>query len=262
VRKNQDLLRLAQSAAERGARFIREAKPPVNPAEWQRKSQQDFVTAVDRESERHVADTLLSGEPGSVIVGEELSPAQAKADLVWVVDPLDGTTNFLHGYPQYAVSVGALVHGELAVGVIADVSREVIFHATKGGGAWCGEARMDVSRITDPAVALIGTGFPFRNPELLPRYIRQFATVMGAVSGIRRAGAAALDLVDVALGRFDAFWELSLAPWDVAAGTLMIREAGGVVNDLEGSPDVVKHGSIVAGNSEMHAWLTTVLSES
>jgi myo-inositol-1(or 4)-monophosphatase len=217
---------------------------------------------VDRETERQVADILLSGEPGSIIVGEELSPEVAKADLVWVVDPLDGTTNYLHGYPQYAVSIGALVHGELAVGVIADISRQVIFHASKGGGAWCGESRMDVSRIVDPGVALIGTGFPFRNPELLPRYIRQFTSVMRVASGIRRAGAAALDLVDVALGRFDAFWELSLAPWDVAAGTLMIREAGGVVSDLDGSPEVVKHGSIVAGNPQIHAWLKTVVSES
>jgi myo-inositol-1(or 4)-monophosphatase len=261
VRKNQDLLRLARSAAEGGARFVREAKVPANPAEWHRKAQQDFVTSVDREAERHVAEVLRSGEPGSVIVGEELSPEGAKADLVWIVDPLDGTTNYLHGYPQYAVSIGAFIHGELALGVIADIARQVIYHASKGEGAWCGEARLGVSRITDPGVALIGTGFPFRTPELLPRYIRQFTTVTRAVSGVRRAGAAALDLVDVALGRFEGFWELALAPWDIAAGTLMIREAGGVVTDLAGSSDVVKHGSIVAGNPQIHAWLRTVVND-
>ena len=261
--KNQDLLRLAVAAAERGARCIRDATRPGNPADWGRKAEHDFVTAVDRETEQQVADTLLSGEPASIIVGEELTPAGThQSGVVWVVDPLDGTTNYLHGYPQYAVSVAGLVHGELAVGVVADVTRNVLYRASKGGGAWCGDARLGVSTITAPAISLIGTGFPFRTPELMPRYLRQFTAVMRSVSGIRRAGAAALDLVDVALGRFEAFWELSLAPWDVAAGTLIIREAGGVVSDLEGEPNMIKHGSIVAGNPAMHAWLRALVTES
>jgi myo-inositol-1(or 4)-monophosphatase len=263
VWKNHDLLRLALSAAERGAQFIREAKRPANPADWDRKAHHDFVTGIDREAERRVAETLLAGEPGAVIVGEELSPAGgAKADLVWVVDPLDGTTNYLHGYPQYAVSIAGMVQGQLAVGVVADVSRNAFYHALAAGGAWCGETRLGVSSITTPSVSLIGTGFPFRTPELIPRYLRQFTAVMRTVSGIRRAGAAALDLVDVALGRFEGFWELSLAPWDMAAGTLIIREAGGVVTDVDGSPDVVKHGSIVAGNPGVHTWLRTLVAES
>lgn len=261
--KNRDLLRLALSAAEHGAAFVRAASRPGNPADWDRKATHDFVTRVDRETEQQVAEILLEGEPGSLIVGEELTPAgTAPADVVWVVDPLDGTTNYLHGYPQFAVSIAVVVSGELTVGVVADVARNVLYHASSGGGAWCGDTRLKVSSIETPAVALIGTGFPFRTPELLPRYLRQFAAITRSVSGIRRAGAAALDLVDVALGRFEGFWELSLAPWDVAAGTLIIREAGGVITDADGSPDVLKHGSIVAGNPPIHAWLRTMVTES
>jgi myo-inositol-1(or 4)-monophosphatase len=262
VPKNHDLLHVALSAAERGARFIREARRPSNPAEWDRKAQHDFVTSVDREAEKHITGVLLAGAPGSVVIGEEFSPEVAMdAALSWVVDPLDGTTNYLHGYPQYAVSIAGVVNGQINLGVVADVTRNLVYHAVLGGGAWHGNTRLAVSTITEPTVSMIGTGFPFRTPELMPRYLRQFAEVMRAVSGIRRAGAAALDLVDVALGRFEGFWELSLAPWDVAAGTLIIREAGGVITDVDGSPDMVKHGSVVAGNPQIHRWLRNMVSE-
>jgi len=262
VRKNQDLLHLARSAAEAAAGFIRGAKRPSGPDEWGRKSTHDFVTSIDREAEQKIRGVLLGGEPGSSIMGEEFSPeGSVGSGLVWVVDPLDGTTNYLHGYPQYAVSVGALVDGELAVGVVADVDRNVYYHAERGAGAWRGSERLTVSRITEPGVSMIGTGFPFRHPDLMPRYMRQFAGIMRAVSGIRRAGAAALDLVDVALGRFEGFWELNLAPWDVAAGTLIVREAGGIVTDGEGSTNMIKHGSVVAGNSAIHAWLQAIVAE-
>lgn len=142
--KYHDLVRLARSAAERAARYIRQAAGPEGPAQWDRKGEHDFVTAVDRESERLIAETLIEGEPGSVVLGEELSPTVIKGDLVWVVDPLDGTTNYLHGYPQYAVSIGAMVHGELAAGVVTDIARDLTYHGSVGGGAWCGERRLKV----------------------------------------------------------------------------------------------------------------------
>lgn len=257
--KYHDLLHLAKSAAERAAAFIRGVERPPHPEQWNRKGLYDFVTHIDREAERRIAETLLAGEPDAIVVGEELSPDARHADLVWVVDPLDGTTNYLHGYPQYAVSIGGLVQGSLAVGVVADIDRGVTYHATAGGGAWQGERRLAASRISDPRLALIGTGFPFRTPEHIPRYLSQFTTIMRETSGIRRAGAASLDLVDVACGRLEGFWELYLAPWDVAAGTLLIREAGGTVINLEGSPDVVQHGSIVAGGA-LHPWLLQTLT--
>jgi myo-inositol-1(or 4)-monophosphatase len=196
-------------------------------------------------------------------MGEELSP-ETKSNLsgiTWVVDPLDGTTNYLHDYPAYAVSVGALVDGVLAVGVVIDVLRNRVYHATTGGGAWCDDMRISVSHTKDTALALIGTGFPFKNLHLLPPYLDQFTQVLTSTSGIRRAGSAALDLADLASGRLDGFWELSLAPWDVAAGTLLVREAGGVVTDADGRQDVIQHGAVIAGNPNIHAWLMNVIHE-
>jgi myo-inositol-1(or 4)-monophosphatase len=255
VLENRDLLAIAVSAARRAAGFIRETERPRDPADWQRKGPSDFVTMIDRESERLITEYLLREAPGSHVRGEELSPDDAGEDLVWVVDPLDGTTNYLHGYPAYAVSIAAVSRGVLRAGVVVDIAHDVTYRAAAGEGAWQGDTKLQVSAVQDPAAALLGTGFPFRVPNLLPRYLKQFSTLVYETSGIRRAGSAALDLVDVAQGRFDGFWELSLAPWDVAAGTLIVREAGGMVTNIDGSPDVITHGSIVAGNPAMHEWL-------
>lgn len=264
MRDFRDLVRVAERAARRAAEYIRATGRDAQA--WDRKGPRDFVTEVDREAERLIGDTLRSAYPESVVMGEELSPAAsaaapAAAALLWIVDPLDGTKNFLHGYPWYAVSVAAVVNGKLAAGAVVDVPRDLAYHAVQGGGAWCDGARLSVSTIADPTRGLIGTGFPFRTPALLPRYLRQFAAVTRAAGGLRRAGSAALDLVDVALGRFDGFWELSLAPWDIAAGTLIVREAGGRVTDLDGSPEVLRQGAIVAGNPAIHAWLLKILAE-
>jgi myo-inositol-1(or 4)-monophosphatase len=259
VRDYNDLVAYAERAAARAAAFVRGSRPPA-AAEWTEKTQHDFVTAVDRGAETLIAETLLAAVPGSAIVGEELTPgARPTADVVWIVDPLDGTTNFLHGYPEYAVSIAAVAHGELAAGVVHDIARDVVFSAARGGGARLAGAPLRVSGVTHPPHALVGTGYPFKRLDLLERYLPQFAAVVRGTSGVRRAGSAALDLANLAAGRFDGFWELSLAPWDVAAGVLLVREAGGVVTTLEGSTDVLQHGSIVAGNPTMHEWLTEVL---
>jgi myo-inositol-1(or 4)-monophosphatase len=255
VLENQDLLHIAVGASERAATFIREAKRPEDPSAWGRKGLNDFVTEVDREAERLVTEYLLEHAPDSQIRGEELSPETDSDDLVWVVDPLDGTTNYLHDYPAYAVSIAAVRNRVPQVGVVVDVVRDQTYTASSNGGAWLGDSRLAVSSVSDPSAALVGTGFPFKVPPLLPQYLDQLSALMHETSGIRRAGSAALDLVDVAQGRFDGFWELQLAPWDVAAGTLLVREAGGIVTDTDGSHDVVKHGSIVAGNPAMHQWL-------
>ena len=254
-----DLVDVAERAAERAANYVRAARPP-EAASWTEKSRHDFVTEVDREAEELIAETLTGLVPGSAVVGEELSPAAEYTErVVWLVDPLDGTTNYLHGYPQYAVSIGARVDGVLSVGVVHDVARDVAYRGALGHGAWSGGKRLAVSGLTDPTRSLVGTGFPFKRLDLLERYLGQFAAVMRGASGIRRAGAAALDLADVAAGRFDAFWELMLAPWDVAAGVVLVREAGGLVTTLDGSADVLGHGSIVAGNPTLHGWLMDLL---
>lgn len=261
MRAINDLVDVAERAAERAANYIRAARPP-DPRAWAEKTRHDFVTQVDREAEELIAETLSGQVPGSVVVGEELSPAaEQTGKVVWLVDPLDGTTNYLHGYPQYAVSIAALVDGVLGAGVVHDVARDVSYRATRGAGAWSGGSRLVVSDVADPGRALIGTGFPFRDLENQERYLGQFAAVNRAASGIRRAGSAALDLADVAAGRLDAFWELTLAPWDVAAGVLLIREAGGIVTTLDGAEDVLGHGSLVAGNAGLHRWLMGLLRQ-
>jgi myo-inositol-1(or 4)-monophosphatase len=255
--QHRDLLAVAARAAEGAAELIRRAVPP-DPAAWDRKAPGDFVTEVDRASERLIGHILTDAFPHSVVLGEELTPdAPREAGITWIVDPLDGTTNFLHGYPACAVSIAAVDDGEPVVGAVADVGRAVLYTATAGGGAWCGERRLRVSAVEDPAHALIGTGFPFKHPasERLDEYLAQFRRILPYSSGIRRAGSAALDLAHVAEGRLDGFWELWLAPWDVAAGLLLVREAGGVITDLAGTPGRAAPGGFVAGNAAVHRWL-------
>jgi myo-inositol-1(or 4)-monophosphatase len=192
-------------------------------------------------------------------VGEELSPELVSGGLVWIVDPLDGTTNFLHDYPSYAVSIAAAVDGVLEAGVVHNVPRDEVYVASLGNGAWMGDRRLHVSAIDDPEFALIATGFPFRDLTRLSEYQHQFGRIAAGTSGIRRPGAAALDLADVAAGRFDAFWEQRLSAWDIAAGSLLIREAGGVITDFRGRDIGVEHTEVAAGNPAMHAWLLGAL---
>jgi myo-inositol-1(or 4)-monophosphatase len=254
-----DLLNLARAAAQRAGEYLRGVRPPADPRRWTLKGSRDFVTAVDRTAERIIADTLLATEPGGRIIGEELSPEVVTEGLVWIVDPLDGTTNFLHGFPSYAVSIAAALDGVLEAAVVLQVPRNEISTATRGGGAWREGLRLTVSAIDQPEFALIGTGFPFREISRLEEYQRQFARVARATSGIRRPGSAALDLADVAAGRFDGFWEQRLSAWDIAAGTLLIREAGGAVTDYSGRPIGIEHTEVVAGNPAIHAWLLQIL---
>jgi myo-inositol-1(or 4)-monophosphatase len=254
-----DLLHVARTAAEAAAEYIRSVERPAGPSGWIVKGARDFVTEVDRTAERIVADVLLAAEPASRIVGEELSPELLRDGLVWLVDPLDGTTNFLHDFPAYAVSVAAAVDGELEAGVVVQVPRQECYHAARGHGAWLGDRRLAVSTIAEPEFALIGTGFPFKEPSTLGAYVRQFSEVAASTSGIRRPGSAALDLADVAAGRFDGFWEQRLSAWDLAAGVLLVREAGGVVTDFTGRAIGPEHAAVVAGNPPIHAWLLSVV---
>jgi myo-inositol-1(or 4)-monophosphatase len=256
----RQLLAAAQLAADRAAALLRREEGRLGPDAWSEKGRADFVTEVDRDAERLIAETLLAAAPASVVVGEELTPDGAQSGLTWVVDPLDGTTNFLHRFPFYAVSIAALVDAEPVVGLVHHVSPGIRYHALAGGGAFQDGAPIKVSRVIDPRHALIGTGFPFKYMAQLPRYQAQFAAVLGSAAGIRRPGSAALDLCDVAAGRFDGFWELVLAPWDVAAGTLIVREAGGLVTGLDGDRHVIRRGSIVAGNPAIHPWLLGLLN--
>jgi myo-inositol-1(or 4)-monophosphatase len=250
------LLATCVAAAVRGAEVIRGFASRRGTLEWEEKARSDFVSAVDRASEEAIAEIVRARHPEARLVGEELTPdVGALAGITFVADPLDGTTNYLHDFPWYAVSVAALADGEPVAGAILNVPTGELFTATAGGGARRSGQPIAVSRIDTPSRALVGTGFPFKRADEIEPYLRMMTDVMRDVAGLRRPGSAALDLADVACGRFDAFWELRLAPWDVAAGILLVREAGGLVTDLRGEPARVVHGPLVAGNPAMHAWL-------
>ena len=254
-----DLRDIARRAASAGAGYLRTIPPP-HPDAWEAKAQRDWVTEVDRRAEERIREVLEREAPGSRVVGEELSPELLADGLVWIVDPLDGTTNFLHRFPVYGVSIAAQFDGALVAGVVHDVTRGLVHHAAAGAGAWVGDERIRVSEVQDPAHALIGTGFPFKHLDQADRYLAQMRKVIERTSGVRRAGSAALDLAWVASGAFEAVWELQLAPWDIAAGIVLVREAGGIVTDLEGRTVGAEHTGVVAGSPGMHEWLLETLT--
>jgi myo-inositol-1(or 4)-monophosphatase len=248
-------------AAADAAAFIADRAKTRATIVWREKSATDFVSEVDIGAEELIRASLQASIRELRFVGEELGPTgDTETGLVAIVDPLDGTTNFLHGFPAYAVSIGIALDGVPVAGVVHDVARGGVYSATAGGGAYFNDVPIFVSSNDRPTRALIGTGFPFRTMEGMAVYLGQMETLAPQVAGMRRAGAATLDLCDVACGRFDGFWELDLAPWDVAAGILLIREAGGIVTDLAGRPARLGRGPIVAGNALLHAWLLEQLN--
>ena len=260
AKQARTLLATCVAAAARSADVIREGAARRGSLTWEHKSSFDFVSDVDRASEAVLAEVIASRHPDAILLAEEGSPnANATQGLVFVADPLDGTTNFLHGVPWYAVSIAALVDGEPVAGAIINAATGELYSATAGGGARRAGEPMHVSDTSDPARALIATGFPFSREEEIAPYLALLPPVMRATSGLRRAGAAALDLADVACGRYDAFFELHLSPWDLAAGVLMVREAGGIVTTINGAPIPIAGTSILAGNPATHAWLLSTL---
>jgi myo-inositol-1(or 4)-monophosphatase len=255
-------LAAATEAAARAAAFIAQQAENRHAIDWQSKSLTDFVSHVDIGAEQRIIECFAELVPELIVIGEELGPSgDPQSGLVAIVDPLDGTTNFLHGYPAYCVSICVAVDGVAQAAVVNDVARGGVYSAVQGGGAFVDGIPLRVSTIDDPARALIGTGFPFKNASHIPDFQRQSGTLMPQTSGLRRAGAAALDLADVARGRFEAFWELELMPWDMAASTLLIREAGGRVTDLDGNEATISRGPIVASNGVMHNWVLEQLSK-
>ena len=255
------LLATCVAAAVRAADVVRGAAESLREIHWEVKGPSDFVSRVDREAETVLAEVIAQRHPDAVLIAEENSPKAKPGALTFIADPLDGTTNFLHGFPWYAVSIGALVDGEHVAGVVLNVANGDLYTAAKGSGARRNGQPIHVSTIDDPSRALLGTGFPFKHREGIKPYLEVLPKLMESAAGLRRAGAASLDLCDVACGRFDAFWEYQLAPWDVAAGILIIHEAGGVVTDLDGKLPPLRNSPIVAGNPKMHAWLLDQLGK-
>jgi myo-inositol-1(or 4)-monophosphatase len=248
------MLNIAVRAARRAGAIINRAAENLDVLTVRHKSLNDLVSEVDRASEEAIIEALKSAYPDHAILAEE-SGATGDSEYVWIIDPLDGTTNFLHGLPIYCVSIALAHKGQLQHGVIFDPTRNDLYTASRGRGAYLNDRRLRVSKRDKLIDGLIGTGFPFRMFDHVDAYTAMLKDLMSKTAGVRRPGAAALDLAAVAAGRLDGFWEIGLAPWDMAAGALMIQEAGGLVGDLEGNDGFMDSGRVVAGNPKIFAQL-------
>jgi len=252
-------MNIAIKAARRAGAIINRATQDLGRLTVTKKGPADFVSEVDRSAEEAIISVLREAYPDHSFLGEE-GGAIGESEFQWIIDPLDGTTNFLHGFPMYCTSIGLAHKGPITQGVIYDPIRNDLFTATRGSGAYLNDRRLRVSSLLKMEDALIGSGFPYSSMAHQERYMRMLAEVMRKSAGIRRPGSAALDLAYVAAGRYDGFWELGLKPWDMAAGTLLIQEAGGLVSDLEGNNQFLETGSVVAGNPKIFAQLLSLVS--
>jgi myo-inositol-1(or 4)-monophosphatase len=241
------MLNIAVRAARSAGNVILRHSEGVDTLTVREKSLHDFVSEVDSLAEQAIIGTLRRAYPDHAILAEE-SGVHKGSDYEWVIDPLDGTTNFLHGFPQFAVSIALRHRGIVEQAVVFDPLRNELFTASRGSGAFLNDRRIRVSKIRNMDQALLGTGFPFRKREHLDPYLGMLKTLFLESAGVRRAGSAALDLAYVAAGRLDGFWELGLSPWDMAAGTLLIVEAGGMVGDFSGGEQYLRTGNVVTGN--------------
>src|SRR5215218_425931 len=257
------MLNVAVKAARAAGAIINRAALDVEAVRISQKQVNDFVTEVDHASEAAVIETLLTAYPSHGIWAEESGKTHGakNSDFVWIIDPLDGTTNFIHGFPVYCMSIALAVKGKIEQAVIYDPTRNDLFTATKGRGAYMNERRIRVSKRTDLRQCLISTGFPFRPGDNFNNYLRMMADVMQRTTGLRRPGAAALDLAYVAAGFTDGFFETGLSPWDVAAGSLLVTEAGGLVGNFTGESEFLEQKECVAGNPRIFGQLVGLLGK-
>ena len=247
-------IRAAHAAGDHIIRYV----DRIDGMDIDRKGKSDFVTEVDRQAEAIIIDQIKNTYPDHAILAEE-SGSHGESDYTWVIDPLDGTTNFLHGFPQYAVSIGILHKGVPDQAVVYDPIKQELFTASKGAGAHLNKRRIRVSRQKHLEAALIGTGFPFGNMDRLEQHLEKFRAICPVTSGIRRAGSASLDLAYVACGRLDGFWEYDLKKWDIAAGVLLVLESGGMIQDLDGTEDYLDSGNVIAAAPQLMDELVRIL---
>ena len=250
-------LNIAIKAARRAGSIINRASMDLDLLQVSTKQPNDFVTEVDKAAEAAIIDILREAYPEHGILAEESGTSSGSKDseFQWIIDPLDGTTNFIHGFPQYAVSIALAHRGIVTQAVVYDPNRNELFTASKGRGAFLNDRRIRVSKRTKLADSLIGTGFPYRVFEHADAYLGIFKELMQKTAGLRRPGAAALDLAYVACGRLDGFYEFGLAPWDIAGGSLLISEAGGLISDLAGDGDYLNTGNVLAGTPKVFGQL-------
>ncbi|WP_017937320.1 inositol-phosphate phosphatase [Zestomonas thermotolerans] len=260
----QPMLNIALRAARSASELIFRSIERLDTLSVNEKEAKDYVSEVDRAAEQTIIHVLRKAYPTHSFLGEEGGLIQGSgegADYQWIIDPLDGTTNFLRGVPHFAVSIACKYRGRLEHAVVVDPVRQEEFTASRGNGAALNGRRLRVSNRKSLDGALLGTGFPFRDGQLdhLDNYLGMFRSLVGQTAGIRRAGAASLDLAYVAAGRFDAFWEFGLSEWDMAAGALLVQEAGGLVSDFSGGHEFLEKGQIVAGNTKCFKAVLTAI---
>ncbi|MFM1806245.1 MAG: hypothetical protein RL212_504 [Pseudomonadota bacterium] len=258
------MLNVAIKAARRAGNIINRASLNSERIQVTRKQHNDFVTEVDQAAEAAIIETLKDAFPDHGFLAEETGEIQGSSmadqpSHIWIIDPLDGTTNFIHGFPQYAVSIALAVDGITQQAVVYDPNRDELFTATRGAGAYVNNRRLRVAGRLKMSEALIGTGFPYREDQDVEAYLEIFAQMTRQCAGLRRPGAASLDLAYVAAGRLDAFFEQGLKPWDMAAGALLITEAGGLVGNYAGEESYLNTGEIMAGNPRLFGQLVTTL---
>ncbi|MBV5307919.1 inositol monophosphatase family protein [Chromatium okenii] len=245
-------LNIAIRAARSAGKLLMRYSDRLEQIQVESKSRNDFVSEMDRAAEATIIQELRNRFPDHAILAEESGEQGGNSDYQWIIDPLDGTTNYLHGFPQFSISIALKHKGQLECGVVYDPSREELFTAARGQGAQLNDRKLRVATRPSLEGALIGTGFPFRDQRHIDAYLGMFKAMTLATAGIRRPGSAALDLAYVAAGRTDGFWELGLSAWDCAAGALLILEAGGTITDFAGSNRFLETGNMVAGNIRIH----------
>lgn len=246
---------LAISLASQSGQILRENIGKITVNEAENKRPFDYVTQIDRQCEELIISSIKKYFPDHEILAEESGNSHPKNSYRWIIDPLDGTTNFIHGIAHSAISIALEKNNEIIMGVTYDPYRDELFSAEKGKGAFCNNQPIHVSNQAQLNHCLIATGFPFKNRDLLDRYFQVLMDIFLPVSGIRRTGSATLDLAYIACGRYDGFWELKLSPWDIAAGTILIKEAGGKVTDFEGKDNPVWAGDVIASNDLIHDFI-------
>jgi len=257
------MLNVAVKAARAAGAIINRAALDLEAVRISQKQVNDFVTEVDHAAEKVIIETLMAAYPGHGILAEESGTEHGAKDseFVWIIDPLDGTTNFIHGFPFYCVSIALSVKGRLEQAVVYDPTRNDLFTATKGRGAYMNERRIRVSKRVRMNECILSTGFPFRPGDNFKNYLRMMADIMPMAAGLRRPGAAALDLAYVAAGFTDGFFETGLSPWDMAAGALLITEAGGLVGNFTGESDFLDHKECLAANPRIYGQLVGILGK-
>jgi myo-inositol-1(or 4)-monophosphatase len=248
----EPIVTIAVRAARAAGNLLKRSQQNLDQVHWSAKGRNDFVSEADRAAELLIVETVRQSYPAHAILAEESGhTGDENADVEWIVDPLDGTTNFIHGIPHFAVSIGVKVRGKIEHAVVYDPMRDELFTASRGMGAEVNNMRVRVGKHQEIQDCLLATGFPFRNHALLPIWQQTFDALFESCSDVRRAGSAALDLAYVAAGRLDGFWEFGLSPWDTAAGGLLVKEAGGIIEDIQGKPDFLTTGNILAANPKV-----------